>query len=130
MPLNLDVQSNIIFYGILAGFLLGALFDIYRIIRGTKIPNIIIFIEDMLFCILSAIIIFIFLLYTNYAFLGPYVYIFIGIAFIIYIKIFSKVIMRAERNVISYVWFFFRVLIKLIIYPFKILLSKMGIKNR
>lgn len=130
MPLKLDVQIDIIFYGIMAGLLLGILFDIYRIIRGSKVSSIIIFIEDILFCILSAIIIFIFLLYKNYAFLGLYVYIFIGIAFIIYSKFLSPYFIRIEISIINCVSVFFRVLIKLIIYPLKLLLSKMGIKNK
>ena len=130
MPLKLDVQIDIIFYGIMAGLLLGILFDVYRIIRGSKVSSIIIFIEDILFCILSAIIIFIFLLYKNYAFLGPYVYIFIGGAFVIYSKFLSQYFIRIEIGIINCSSVFFRVLLKLIIYPLKVLLSKMGIKNK
>ena len=77
MPLTLEVQFNIVLYSILSGILTGILFDLYNIIRGVKVPKIIVFIEDILFWILAAIIVFTFLLYTSYAFLGPYVYIFI-----------------------------------------------------
>ena len=37
------------------------MFDVYRIIRGAKVPKFIIFIEDILFWILAAVIVFTFL---------------------------------------------------------------------
>ena len=76
MPLPTNIQFSIILYALLAGILTGAMFDLYRIIRGSKIPKAIIVIEDILFWVLAAMIVFTFLLYTNYAFLGAYVYVF------------------------------------------------------
>ena len=76
MLLNTGIQFSIIMYAILAGILTGAMFDLYRIIRGSNVNKVIIAIEDILFWILAAMIVFAFLLYTNYAFLGAYVYIF------------------------------------------------------
>ncbi len=87
MPLSIDVQFDIVMYSIISGILIGIMFDLYNIIRGVKIPKIIIIIEDILFWILTAIIVFAFLLYANYAFLGPYVYIFMIVTLIIYLKI-------------------------------------------
>ena len=77
MPLDLSVQFDIVIYSLLAGLLTGVLFDAYRIIRGSNISKIVIWIEDLLFWMLCAVIIFTFLLYVNYAFLGFYVYLFI-----------------------------------------------------
>ncbi|MDZ4957047.1 spore cortex biosynthesis protein YabQ, partial [Clostridium perfringens] len=87
MPLPIGIQFDIVIYSIVSGILIGVLFDLYNIIRGVKIPKIIIIIEDVLFWILTAIIVFTFLLYINYAFLGPYVYIFMIITLIIYLKL-------------------------------------------
>ena len=69
MPLKTDVQFSIILYAMLAGILTGAMFDLYRIIRGSNVNKIVIAIEDILFWILAAMAVFAFLLYTNYAFL-------------------------------------------------------------
>ena len=74
MPLQLNVQVDIVIYSLLAGVLTGILFDAYRLIRGYKIPKVIVVVEDLLFWALCALVVFTFLLYTNYAFLGPYVY--------------------------------------------------------
>ena len=90
MPLSTDIQFNIILYALLAGILTGLMFDLYRIIRGSKVPKFIVVIEDILFWVLSAMIVFTFLLYTNYAFLGAYVYVFMIISLALYMKFISN----------------------------------------
>ena len=98
MPLQLNVQVDIVIYSLLAGVLTGILFDAYRLIRGYKIPKVIVVVEDLLFWALCALVVFTFLLYTNYAFLGPYVYVFIGIAIAFYIKFISPHIKNRENH--------------------------------
>lgn len=121
MPLSLDIQFDIVIYSILSGVLVGILFDLYNIIRGVKIPKIIIIIEDILFWILTAVIVFTFLLYMNYAFLGPYVYIFMILTLIIYLKIISPTVLKLEIYIINKVGKFIRVLLKNLVYPIKIM---------
>ena len=101
MPLELEVQFEIIIYALASGIIVGVLFDIYRIIRGNDGHKIIIAIQDILFWLLCSIIIFIFLLYTNYAFLGTYVYLCMGLALFIYLKLFSGIVYRIESTVLS-----------------------------
>jgi spore cortex biosynthesis protein YabQ len=121
MPLSLGVQFDIVIYSILSGILTGILFDLYNIIRGVKIPRIIIVIEDILFWILTAVIVFTFLLYMNYAFLGPYVYIFMILTLIIYLKIISPTVLKLEIYIISKIGKFIRILLKYLVYPIKII---------
>ena len=49
MPLDTNIQFSIILYALLAGILTGLMFDLYRIIRGSKVPKVIIVVEDILF---------------------------------------------------------------------------------
>ena len=112
MPLSIDVQFDIVMYSIISGILIGIMFDLYNIIRGVKIPKIIIIIEDILFWILTAIIVFAFLLYANYAFLGPYVYIFMIVTLIIYLKLISPTILKLERYMIDKTGKFIRIFLK------------------
>lgn len=121
MPLSLNVQIDMLVYSVLAGILIGILFDLYNIIRGFKIPKIIVIIEDILFWILTAIIVFTFLLYTNYAFLGPYVYIFMILTLIFYLKFISPIVFKGEKYIISKVAKFIRVIFKNMIYHIKII---------
>lgn len=130
MPLKLLVQFNIIFYAFLSGLLTGILFDLYRTIRGYGVHKIIMFLEDILFWILSALIIFVFLLYMNYAFLGAYVYLFISISILIYYKYISPYFMRLEKGISTAIIIGIRVMFKNISYPFKIIILKIRIKKR
>ena len=121
MPLSLDVQIDMLVYSILSGILAGILFDLYNIIRGFRIPKIIVIIEDILFWILTAVIVFTFLLYTNYAFLGPYVYIFMILTLIFYLKFISPIVFKIEKYIISKIAKIIRIIFKNAVYPIKII---------
>ena len=129
MPLPTEMQFNIIIYALLAGILTGIMFDLYRIIRGTIVPKLIMMIEDILFWILAAMIVFSFLLYTNYAFLGVYVYVFMLLALAVYIRFISNTFREIELLIIRALGKVLRILFKDIIYPFKVLFSNITGKN-
>ena len=129
MPLDTNMQFSIILYALLAGVLTGLMFDLYRIIRGSKAPKIIIVVEDILFWILSAMVVFTFLLYTNYAFLGVYVYAFMLISLVLYMKFVSNKCIRFELEVVNGVGKMLRVIFKNIIYPFKVIFYNITGKN-
>ena len=129
MPLDTNIQFSIILYALLAGILTGLMFDLYRIIRGSKVPKAIIVIEDILFWVLASMIIFAFLLYTNYAFLGVYVYAFMLISLGLYMKFVSNKCIRLELEVVNGVSKVFRIIFKNIIYPFKIIFYNITGKN-
>jgi spore cortex biosynthesis protein YabQ len=129
MPLSTDIQFNIIIYALLAGILTGLMFDLYRIIRGSEVPKFIVVIEDILFWVLSAMIVFAFLLYTNYAFLGAYVYVFMIISLALYMKFISNSCLKLELKIVSVLGKIFRVIFKNVIYPFKIIIYSITGKN-
>lgn len=129
MPLDTNIQFSIILYALLAGILTGLMFDLYRVIRGSKVPQIIIVVEDILFWVLSAMVIFTFLLYTNYAFLGVYVYAFMLISLGLYMKFISNKCIRFELEVVNGLGKMLRVIFKNIIYPFKVIFYNITGKN-
>lgn len=120
MPLPIDIQFDIIIYAFLSGILIGSMFDLYRIIRGEKVLKIIVVIEDILFWILVSMVVFTFLLYTNYAFLGFYVYLFMIISLFMYIKIVSPVFIKIEIKILIFISKIMRIIFKNFIYPFKL----------
>ena len=129
MPLDTNMQFSIILYALLAGILTGLMFDLYRIIRGSKVPKIIIVVEDILFWGLAAMVVFAFLLYTNYAFLWVYVYAFMLISLGLYMKFISNKCIRFELEVVNGVGKMLRVIFKNIIYPFKVIFYNITGKN-
>lgn len=129
MILQLNLQIYILLCAIASGLLLGLLFDLYRIIRGNGHNQIIIFFEDILFFILAALIIYTFLLYLNYAFITIYVYAFIFLTAFLYFKFLSFIVVKIESYLLNLVFKLVRVIIKNLIYPFKLILSKIRIKK-
>lgn len=130
MIISMDHQLNLLVFSFLSGFIIGILFDFYRIIRGKNEGNkVITVVEDILFWILVAIIVFIFLLYTNYAYIGFYVYLFILLGMLFYIKFISKSIIKFLINILSILGRFLRVTFNILIMPFEILFYKLKEKN-
>jgi spore cortex biosynthesis protein YabQ len=130
MPLGLNMQINLVVYSLIGGIITGILFDIYRGIRGLNSIKILTIIEDILFCILIALIVFTFLLYTNYAFLTPYVYIFITIAILLYLKFISRYFYTSEIFIARLFYKLIRILLKNIWYPLKIIAYKITDKSK
>ena len=130
MPLQLNMQVNLVIYSLIAGIITGILFDMYRAIRGFSSMKILTIIEDILFWILAALIVFTFLLYTNYAFLTPYVYIFIVVAILLYLKLISRHFYSSEKIIIKFIAKIIRILLKNICYPLKIIAYKVTDKKK
>lgn len=121
MPLPINVQFNIVLYSILSGILIGVLYDLYNIVRGAKVPKIIIMVEDILFWIFTSLAVFTFLLYMNYAFLNLYVYVFMIITLVIYLKFVSPMVLKIELYLISIFGKAIRIVFKTVIYPVKVI---------
>lgn len=99
MILSTNAQIQLLLYNILAGVLTGVLFDVYRSIRGMCNNKIIVFIQDILFWISAAIIVFIFLFITNYAYMGFQCYIYIAFGLFTYLKIASKYFIKIINKI-------------------------------
>ena len=130
MPLEINMQIDIVVYSFISGIITGVLFDIYRIFRGMNRIKFITIIEDLLFWILASLIIFTFLLYMNYAFLTLYVYIFMAVSFGIYLRFFSRLFYDLEREFMKKFYKLLRVLFKNILYPLKIIMYKVTDKRK
>ena len=126
MPLEINMQVNIVIYSFIAGIITGILFDIYRIFRGMNKIKVITIIEDLLFWSLSSLIIFTFLLYMNYAFLTLYVYVFMVISLGIYLRFFSRFFYSIEKHFAQKMYKILRVVFKNIMYPLKIVIYKVN----
>lgn len=130
MPLTLTMQTNLVVCSLIAGVITGIMFDIYRGIRGLNSIKILIVIEDILFWILTALIVFTFLLYTNYAFLTPYVYVFIVIAILLYFRFISRYLYSSEKTIAKKLIKTIRILFKNICYPLRIIAYKLTDKRK
>ncbi|MGL5821945.1 MAG: spore cortex biosynthesis protein YabQ [Sarcina sp.] len=124
MILPLEIQFNILIVSIIAGIFIGVLFDLYRVIRGINHSNILVAIQDILFWILSGLIVFIFILVFNFGFLTTYVYLLISVGLILYFSVLSKKIFRIENFIGKIFYTIIRIFNKQVRYIFKNIFSK------
>lgn len=130
MLFSVSSQFNLLIFSLLAGVITGILFDLYRVIRGFEDLNrIITFIEDTLFWFFTSIIIFIFLLYTNSAYMRGYVYLSIAVGIIIYMSFVSKYFIKMQYKVIKRIAKLIRISFNIIFYPINLLFYKLKRKN-
>lgn len=120
MILPINVQIYFFLSTVVAGIAVGILFDTYRIITGSNTINqIIMAISDLLFWILCALIIFIFLLFTNNGELRIYTVIGLLAGILFYFKLASKRFIIGLREIIYFISKLFRIIFILIVYPLK-----------
>ncbi|WP_097027780.1 spore cortex biosynthesis protein YabQ [Clostridium peptidivorans] len=123
MLISISHQLKLVIFSFLSGVLTGILFDVYRIIRGFEGTNkILTFIEDMLFWIFSSVVVFIFLLFTNYAYIGFYVYLLIALGIYVYLKLLSKVILAIEYKILKNMGKLIRISKNILLFPIDFLL--------
>ena len=81
-------------------------------------------IQDILFWVLTAMVVFVFLLVFNYGFLNTYVYGIITLGLVFYLVLFSKKIFKLENIIARTTYKGFRVIGKNIRYIFKNIFAK------
>jgi len=123
MILPVDLQFRILLFGLAAGIITGLTFDIYKTITQDKNTNkFIFFIQDILFWILTALVIYNFLLYFNYAYISMYIYLYITFGGFLYFKIFrrsfrkvssfiNKILIKSIRIIFKDIWFILNLVI-------------------
>ena len=117
-------QAYIVVMTFISGIFAGIFFDIYRVIRGIKVPNkIITFISDLLFWILAGFIVYIFLHVVGAPFISVYAYLCIALGFGLYYKMMSKYFTRILSVLVNSVVKFSRIIFNYIIYPFQLIIK-------
>ena len=131
MIFDMHRQVTLFIFSLFSGMLIGVLFDIYRILRGIEEPgDIITLIEDLLFWIFTGILVFIFMMYTNYAYLSFNIFVYNGLGLIIYLKLFSKLFIRVFNKIFKGLLTIIRVVFYYIFYPIRMIFYGIIKKNR
>lgn len=131
MILSITQQLRCIIFSLFAGIITGVLFDLYRLMRGfNNINKILTFLEDILFWIFAAIVVFIFLLLMDCVYIGIYVYAWITLGAYLYIKMLSKIFLNFQYRFLKSFTRLFRVLRNIILYPFILVIYAIRTKNK
>lgn len=114
--------SFIIF--ILVGFLIGLLFDIFRISRKTfKTSDIITSIEDILFWILTGLLILFSIFKFNNGDIRVYIILGILIGIALYMLVFSKIVINTLVKIILIIKKIISFIIRIILYPINLIIK-------
>lgn len=117
-------QAYIVVMTFISGIFAGIFFDIYRVIRGIKVPSkIITFISDLLFWILAGFIVYIFLHIVGAPFISIYAYLCIALGFGLYYKMISKYFAKILSILVNGVVKLLRMIFNYIIYPFQLIIK-------
>lgn len=131
MIISISKQLGLVVFSIVAGLITGMLFDSYRLIRGFgNVNKIITFIEDTLFWIFTSVVVFVFLVYENYAYIGMYVYMCIAIGVYLYIKVISKFYLSYQYKIFKVLGKITRIGKNFILYPFQFIIYSFKRKNK
>lgn len=126
MIFDMDKQITLFFFSIINGMAIGVLYDFYRVIRGFEEPGkIITALQDILFWILTGIIIFILMLYTNYAYMSFNVFLYNGLGLVLYFKILSKHTITIVDKLIDLIVTVIRITFNWLFYPLRIIFHKL-----
>ena len=107
---------------ILNGIIIGIIFDIFRILRKSfKTPNIVTYIEDVMFWVISALIVMYSLFVFNNGEFRAYIFIGILLGACIYMLFFSKIVINVSVAIIDFVKKCILFIIKIVSYPAKII---------
>ena len=116
---NLEQLISFIYF-IIVGIILSIIFDIFRIFRRTiKTSDIVTNIQDILFCIITGIILLFSIYYFNDGNLRLYIFIGIFFGITIYMLFISKYFIKINVSIINFI----KKIIHLILIPIKLLLK-------
>ncbi|MEG0132868.1 MAG: spore cortex biosynthesis protein YabQ [Clostridium sp.] len=125
MVFDMSRQVTLFIFSLFSGMLIGVVYDLYRVIRGLEEPGkIVTVIQDILFWILTGIVVFIFMMYTNYAYMNFNVFIYNGIGLFFYSKIFSKVFIFSYEKILKFFLAAVRIIFYRLSYPIRIIFHK------
>lgn len=121
-------QGYLFLIFILVGIIIGLLFDFFRILRRTfKTSDFITYIQDILFWILSGIILIYSIFVFNNGELRAYIFLSIFIGIITYMLTISKYFIKLNVLILTGIKKVIATILKIITYPFKLILKVLKI---
>lgn len=107
---------------VVGGMLIALIYDGFRIKRkAVKTRSIVIHIEDMIFWLIVAVVMFAVIYYSNEGELRGYIFIGTIIGVILYSLLFSKLVVQSSMFVIRFIVRVVKTICKIIVYPFRLL---------
>lgn len=124
-------QAYIFLCSVVGGIVIAFIYDLFRIRRkAVKAGNVITYLEDLLFWLIVAIIIFAVVYFSNDGEIRGYIFLGTVLGVILYMLLFSKFIMKSALFVIDIVVKILKLIWFIVSYPFKLVCRIMSIPAR
>lgn len=131
MPIPVSSQALIFLYSVVGGAAIAFVYDVFRIKRkAVKTSNFITYIEDIIYWIIVAIIMFLVLYYGNEGEIRGYIFIGAIIGAILYALLLSWIVMKIFLTTIKILGIILKAIWKVVSYPFIIIYRVLRVPGR
>lgn len=131
MTVSVNSQAYIFLCSIIGGVAIALVYDIFRILRkAVKTGVIVTYIEDLLFWILVAVVMFATVYYSNEGELRSYIFLGTFLGVLLYALLFSKAIMNSSLFIVRIAKGIAKFLWTVLSFPFRIILKLLAIPGR
>lgn len=121
---TVEFQSFVFMFTVYGGIIIGILYDIYRVLKGSRRgESFITSIWDILFLLASMLVALWALFSSNYGDIRAYVFIGFIVGFFLYDRILSRIVLALFLFVKKNVIFFFKTTNNILVLPFKFLFN-------
>jgi spore cortex biosynthesis protein YabQ len=128
LPVSVSNQAYIFLCSVLGGMLIAFLYDVFRIKRkAVKTSSFIVYIEDLIYWIIVALVMFGVVYYSNQGEVRGYIFIGTAIGVILYLLLLSKLVMRASLFVLRIVFKVLRTVWLILTYPIRVVFKVLKI---
>ncbi len=131
MIIPVSTQAYVFLCTIIGGIAIALVYDIFRIIRkAIKTGSLITSVEDLLYWLIVALIMFVTIYYSNDGELRAYLFIGTLLGVVLYALLFSRIIMGSSLFIIKIVTYVLKALIFFISYPVRLILQIISVPLR
>lgn len=124
-------QVYIFFYAVLAGVILAFLYDILRIKRRAIKTNVLILsIEDIIYWLLSAIIVFLTVYNSNDGQMRGFIFLGNILGVTLYLSVFSRLVIASSMMIINFIKKVLLFIWKVVTYPFRLIFKILSVPLR
>ena len=131
MPVSVSNQAYVFLCSVIGGMLIAFIYDVFRIKRkAIKTRSIFIHIEDFLYWIIVAIVMFALVYYSNEGEIRGYIFLGNILGVILYSLLLSKIIINSSMFILNVIYKILKTICIVLLYPFKIVLKILKIPER
>ena len=128
MTVSISSQAYIFLCSVIGGIAIALIYDIFRILRkAVKTSNLATYMEDLVFWVLVAVVMFATVYYSNEGELRSYIFLGTFLGVVLYALLFSKAVMSSSLFIIRIVKGIIRTVWTVLSFPFKIIIRLLAI---